>query len=96
MMVINERSSTLEDYATDYLESGYDGEFSVDAELDHSEGAGEIIIEFDGEKEYPDLGQFPLYMIGELGLEEPEIFSITQEKEGIYIGRVKGSDRSSY
>jgi len=93
-MASNEESSTLEDLAAEYLEYEYEGDFLINAEIDHSRRKGEIRIDFEGEEEYPELGLIPEYVINELGLERPNIFSVLEEKEGKYMAKIKGTDES--
>ncbi|PSH02510.1 MAG: hypothetical protein BRC26_00185 [Nanohaloarchaea archaeon QH_8_44_6] len=94
-MASSKESSTLEDLAAEYLEYEYEGDFIIDAEIDRSERKGEIRIDFEGEEEYPELGIIPEYVINELGLEKPNIFSVLEEKEGKYMATIKGTDKSS-
>jgi len=93
-MTSNDEGWTLEDFAAEYLEYEYEGDFIIDAEIDYSGRKGEIRIDFEGEEEYPELGIIPEYVINELGLEKPNIFSVLEEKEGKYMATINGSDES--
>ncbi|PSG99235.1 MAG: hypothetical protein BRC29_03860 [Nanohaloarchaea archaeon SW_7_43_1] len=94
-MTVDTRDSTLEDFAAEYLECEYEGDFLINAEIDYSERKGKVRIDFEGEEEYPKLGIIPEYVITELGLENPSIFSVLEEKEGKYMATVEGTDESS-